>query len=137
MNPTKTWGELRYIGRIYSSCSTCGTLRVTLCLYVSCDIQKKTNEIHNCKIFNSDNLRFNIMSMILVPMILYCLHSYRLTSGSSSAGRLRIYNLCLFLLTKNAQQGVRAKTGSLEFRIMCPSGAMYMSTDCCFSELAL
>jgi len=109
-NPTKTWGELRYFGRIYSSCSTCGTRRVTLCLYVSCDIQKKNNEIQNCKIFNSYNLRLNIMSMIIVPMILYCLHSYRLTClarvgliGSSSAGRLRIYNLCLFLLTKNAQ----------------------------------
>jgi len=36
----------------------------------------------------------------------------------------RIYNLCLLLLTKHAQSGVTAKTGSLEIRIMCLSGAM-------------
>jgi len=34
-------------------------------------------------------------------------------------------------------KGVRAKTGWLGIRIMCPSGATYLSADCCFSELAL
>ena len=33
--------------------------------------------------------------------------------------------------------GVKAKTGWLGIRIMCPSGATCLSTDCCFSELAL
>ena len=30
-----------------------------------------------------------------------------------------------------------AKTGCLEIRIKCPSGATCLSADCCFSELAL
>ena len=36
-------------------------------------------------------------------------------------------------------EGVRAKTGWLGIRIMCPSGATYLSADCtcCFSDLAL
>ena len=34
-------------------------------------------------------------------------------------------------------QGERTKTGWLGIRIMCPSGATYLSADCCFSELAL
>jgi hypothetical protein len=32
---------------------------------------------------------------------------------------------------------LRRKTGRLGIRIMCPSGAIYLSADCCFSELAL
>jgi hypothetical protein len=31
----------------------------------------------------------------------------------------------------------RVKTGCLGIRIMCPSGATWLSADCCFSELAL
>ena len=31
----------------------------------------------------------------------------------------------------------RAKTGWLRIRIICESGAKYLSADCCFSELAL
>ena len=31
MNPTKNGGELRCVGSVSSSCSTCGTSRVTLC----------------------------------------------------------------------------------------------------------
>jgi hypothetical protein len=34
-------------------------------------------------------------------------------------------------------QGERAKTGWLGIRIMCRSGVTCLSTDCCFSELAL
>jgi hypothetical protein len=33
--------------------------------------------------------------------------------------------------------GKRAKTGWLDIRIMCPSGATCLCADCCFSELAL
>ena len=32
---------------------------------------------------------------------------------------------------------LRIKTGWLGVRIMCPSGVTCLSTDCCFSELAL
>ena len=35
------------------------------------------------------------------------------------------------------QSGVRAKTGWLEIKIMCPSGVTCLPTDCCFSGLAL
>ena len=34
-------------------------------------------------------------------------------------------------------EGVRVKTGWLGIRIMCPNGATYLPTDCCFSQLAL
>ena len=34
-------------------------------------------------------------------------------------------------------QGERAKTGWFGIRIMCRSGVTCLSTDCCFSELAL
>jgi len=34
-------------------------------------------------------------------------------------------------------EGERAKIGWLGIRIMCPSGAICLSADCCFSELAL
>ena len=34
-------------------------------------------------------------------------------------------------------QGERAKTGWLGIRLMCPSGATCLPTDCCFSGLAL
>ena len=34
-------------------------------------------------------------------------------------------------------EGVRAKTGWLGIRIMCPSGVTCLHTECCFSELAL
>jgi hypothetical protein len=34
------------------------------------------------------------------------------------------------------QLGVRAKTGWLEIKIMCPSGMTCLSADGCFSELA-
>jgi len=31
----------------------------------------------------------------------------------------------------------KTKTGCLRIRVICPSGALYLSTNCCFSELAL
>ena len=34
-------------------------------------------------------------------------------------------------------QGVRAKTGCLGIRIVCPSGAPCLPADCCFSDLTL
>ena len=34
-------------------------------------------------------------------------------------------------------EGVRAKTGWVGIRIMCPSGATCQPADCCFSGLAL
>jgi hypothetical protein len=33
--------------------------------------------------------------------------------------------------------GERTKIGLLGIRIICPSGATSLSTDCCFSEIAL
>jgi hypothetical protein len=33
--------------------------------------------------------------------------------------------------------GERAKTGWLGIRIVCPTGATYLTANCCFSELAL
>ena len=42
--------------------------------------------------------------------------------------------ICCFS-TKYAS--LRATTGWLEIRIMCPSGGTCLSTDCCFSEVAL
>ena len=38
---------------------------------------------------------------------------------------------------RTGQIRLRAKTGWLGIRIMCPSGATCLSADCCFSELAL
>jgi hypothetical protein len=44
--------------------------------------------------------------------------------------------ICYFS-AKHAALRERAKTGWLGIRIMCPSGATRLPTDCCFSELAL
>ena len=52
---------------------------VLLYVYMSVVIYNNNNKIKNCKIFNSGNLKFSIMSMIMGLMILYCLHSQRLT----------------------------------------------------------
>jgi len=40
-------------------------------------------------------------------------------------------------LLSTQHKGKRAKTDWLGIRIMCPSGAICLSTDCCFSELEL
>ena len=50
------------------------------------------------------------------------------------SGQTKDYNIgiCCFS-TKHA----REKTGWLEIRVMCTSGATCLSADCCFSELAL
>jgi len=42
--------------------------------------------------------------------------------------------ICCF---PDKHSGVRAKTGLLGIRMMCPSGTTCLSADCCFSELAL
>jgi hypothetical protein len=39
--------------------------------------------------------------------------------------------------TKDYTLRRRAKTGWFGIRVMCPSGATCLPTDCCFSELAL
>ena len=46
--------------------------------------------------------------------------------------------ICYFS-AKDAALGKKrgAKTGWIGIRIMCPSGAICLSADCCFSELAL
>jgi hypothetical protein len=38
------------------------------------------------------------------------------------------------LLTRQHYKGERAKTGWLEIKIMCPSGATFLFVDRCFSE---
>ena len=40
-------------------------------------------------------------------------------------------------LLSTQHKGERAQTGWLGIKIMCPYGATCLSTDCCFSELAL
>jgi len=49
------------------------------------------------------------------------------------------YNIgiCCFSPKHAALQGVRAKTGWLGIKIMCPSAVTYLPANCCFSELAL
>jgi hypothetical protein len=42
--------------------------------------------------------------------------------------------ICCFY---SQHSGVRAKTGGLGIRIMCPSGATCLPVDCWFSDLAL
>ena len=49
--------------------------------------------------------------------------------------RLRLVYVASPLSTQHLR--VRAKTGWLRIRIMCPSGATCLSADCCFSELSL
>jgi len=44
-------------------------------------------------------------------------------------------SICCFS-AKHAALSVRAKTGWLWIRIMCPRGAANLPADCCFSELA-
>jgi hypothetical protein len=45
-------------------------------------------------------------------------------------------DICCFS-TKHAALMRNSKDGWLGLRIMCPSGATCLSTDCCISELAL
>ena len=45
--------------------------------------------------------------------------------------------LCRNIDKFSLNRRVRAKTNWLGIRIMCPSGATFLSADCCFSELAL
>ena len=44
--------------------------------------------------------------------------------------------ICCFS-SKQPALRVRAKTNGLGNRILCPSGAVCLPADCCFSELAL
>jgi hypothetical protein len=44
--------------------------------------------------------------------------------------------ICCFS-TKRATWILKARTGWLRIRVMCPSGATCLHIDCCFSELAL
>ena len=55
-------------------------------------------------------------------------------------GQVRSKPMKLVLLASSLNmlpQGERAKTGWIAIRIMSASGATCLSTDCCFSELAL
>jgi hypothetical protein len=45
--------------------------------------------------------------------------------------------VCCFSAKQATLRRKRAKTGRLESRIMCPSGAICLSVDSCFNELAL
>jgi hypothetical protein len=48
------------------------------------------------------------------------------------------YELVFAFFPLNTQhQEVRANTGGLGIRIMCPSGTTCLPADCCFGELAL
>ena len=54
------------------------------------------------------------------------------------SGQTKDCKIGIFASPLNTQHyGERAKTGWLGMKIMCLSGATYLSTDCCFSELAL
>jgi hypothetical protein len=55
------------------------------------------------------------------------------------SGQTKDYKIwmCCFSAIKHAALRRKNKTGWLGIRIMCPSGAICLSADCCFSELAL
>jgi hypothetical protein len=54
------------------------------------------------------------------------------------SGQTKDYKIgiCCFS-AKHAALRSKSKDWLARFRIMCPSGATYLSADCCFSELAL
>jgi hypothetical protein len=54
------------------------------------------------------------------------------------SGQTKNYKIgmCCFS-AKHAALRRKSKTGWLGIRIMCPSGATFLSADCCFNELAL
>ena len=52
------------------------------------------------------------------------------------SGQTKDYNIDICCFSAK-HEGVRAKTDWLRIRIMCLSEATCLSTDCCFSELAL
>ena len=56
----------------------------------------------------------------------------------SRSGQTKDYSIDLcFFIAKHAALRRKAKTGWLGIRIMCPGGAICLSADCFFSELAL
>ena len=55
----------------------------------------------------------------------------------SQSGQIKNYKIGIcWLSTKNADNGIRAKTSLLGIGIMCLSGATCLPADCCFSEPA-
>jgi hypothetical protein len=60
-------------------------------------------------------------------------HGFKPKSGQTID--YKIGNCCLS--AKHAALRIERKTGLLEIRIICPSGATSVSANCCFSELPL
>ena len=56
----------------------------------------------------------------------------------SRSGQSKDYEIgiCCFSAKQAVLRG-KSKTGWLRIRILCLTGATYLSADCCFSELAL
>jgi hypothetical protein len=66
----------------------------------------------------------------------------RAEGGANISGVFRVKNhdftpKNLIFFAKHTAEVERGNTGCLGIRIMCPSGATGLPTDCCFSELAL
>jgi len=57
--------------------------------------------------------------------------------ASSVVDRVKSKTIKLVFVASPQHEGVRANTGWLGIRIMCPSGATCLSADGCFSELVL
>jgi len=83
----------------------------------------------------SFHLRWNrigyVIACVLVPSVV---------DRGSSSDRVKPKTIkFVFVVSPLSTQhrGERAKSGWLRIRIVCPSGMTCLSTDCCFSELAL
>jgi len=77
-------------------------------------------------IFIHNNYICGVMVSVLASSVLD--RRFQLRLGQTKDFKIGI---CCFF-TKEKEQ-----TGWLGIRIMCPSGAICISADCCFSELAL
>ena len=60
-------------------------------------------------------------------------------SWDSSPGRVKPKTMKMVFAVSplsSQQYGLKAKTGWLGIRMMCPSGLTYLPLNCCFTELA-
>jgi hypothetical protein len=77
----------------------------------------------------------NRIGGIIVSMlssIMVC-HGFKFWSDQTKVFKI-VASTCLLIML---HLGVRANNSWLRIRIMCPSGATCLPTDCCFRELTL
>jgi hypothetical protein len=99
-----------------------------------------------CKITSQPAIYSNTMGICLLPYICLCYGTRSILCSElarsprvwyiidSSPGRVR--SKTTSPLSKQPER-VRTKINWLGIRIMCPSGAIYLSEDCCVCELAI